>query len=240
MSSALFGYEAYTSAAENASKMQSFYTEYLKAQDYNTPNNPNVDLDRRGDSVVCDPSDKIFTGIGSASTSTSTVFGDIIAPGADATPFLLWKIADEETADPGNVAAVYSANADKGSKVIFTTMQLSSLKQEAFRNAFTDRSIKWFDGLASSINMKDITANSINVYPNPADKNTSIAFEKGLDKKADLKVINAIGQVVANYELLVGSTRADINTVDMPVGLYTVRVESNGVVIATQKLNIAR
>lgn len=240
MSSALFGFEAKESAAGTLQEaMLNFYNNYLKAGDYITPRDPNLDLDRRGDSVVVDPNDINFSIIqGGTSTGTAAIYGDFIPVGADSKPFLFWREGEEEV-DPANVAGIYYENADKGSKVIYTSVQFATLKEAAYRSAFADRAIRWFDGIAASINDISVDNDAIKVYPNPTNQLTSILFEKALVGKADVKILNAIGQLVTVEEVAPGTAKYEINTTAMPAGLYTVRVTSNGTV-ATQKLNVVR
>lgn len=240
MSSAMFGYESAAAATGTLqTAMTGFYNNYLKAGDYVIPGNPNVDLDHRGDSIVVDSADPNFSIIqGGTSTGTTAIYGDIIPVGADAKPFLFWREGEDEV-DPNNVAGIYYEDAAKGSKVIFTTVQFATLKEAAYRSAFADRSIKWFDGIAASINDIKVDNDAIKLYPNPSDKVSSIVFEKALVNKADVKIFNAIGQVIATDEVAAGTAKYEMNTSGMPVGLYTVRVTSNGTV-ATQKLNVVR
>ncbi|MDP1621050.1 MAG: T9SS type A sorting domain-containing protein [Bacteroidales bacterium] len=82
---------------------------------------------------------------------------------------------------------------------------------------------------------------SIRVYPNPAHENTSIDLDNlKNDGTVKLSVLDLTGATVYVKNNVLGSSgMVNVNTVDLPAGIYMVKAESD-TKISTQKLVIRR
>jgi hypothetical protein len=79
------------------------------------------------------------------------------------------------------------------------------------------------------------------LFPNPTQYETSIAFKEKLEGKVDIEVYNQLGQVVAILEErdLPAYSLININTANIPPGLYIVSVKNRGKAYS-KKLVISR
>jgi len=94
--------------------------------------------------------------------------------------------------------------------------------------SFENRFILHFG--ATGINDADITANQIQIW----SSNNIIQIINNKNLKGDVNIVNLIGQVIANYEL-VGDSKQQIYFTD-PTGLYIVNVKTNNGYITSEKV----
>lgn len=96
-------------------------------------------------------------------------------------------------------------------------------------------------GFATGIFDPTIAANSIKVYPNPANSECTIAYHIAERSKTTISVVNISGQQVATYNkgtLLPGNYNHQVDTKTLPAGMYMIVLESGGKKIY-KKLTVA-
>ena len=79
------------------------------------------------------------------------------------------------------------------------------------------------------------------VYPNPANEQTTVMFDGNGSEDVTIEVYNSLGQVVVseNRNDLIGRQRIDMNTSDLPAGMYQVHVKQ-GDKLATSQLMVSK
>ncbi len=68
----------------------------------------------------------------------------------------------------------------------------------------------------------------LSVYPNPVHDNLTVAFAKPLDENGKLRIYNSLGQIVSNFNVLKGQTKASFNSSFLANGAYSIVVELPG------------
>ncbi|MBN2762347.1 MAG: T9SS type A sorting domain-containing protein, partial [Bacteroidales bacterium] len=75
----------------------------------------------------------------------------------------------------------------------------------------------------------DLIEEGITMFPNPANDQLTI---KGLTENSNVKIMNAVGQLV--YNGLIESSKAVINVSSLDNGVYILQIDANGKVLTTK------
>lgn len=121
-----------------------------------------------------------------------------------------------------NVLIRFKATSDQGNSIWLDNINLMS-------NIFTN---------VASVNK---VSNEFGLYPNPANNEVNLTISTPNAHSADVKIINALGQVVVakNVSLNVGYNNIQIDTKELATGIYYVSYDSgNGT--STKKLTITK
>ncbi|MCB0737152.1 MAG: Omp28-related outer membrane protein [Bacteroidetes bacterium] len=100
----------------------------------------------------------------------------------------------------------------------------------------------WLDEIGFSSDPMSIVhpvVNSISLYPNPVNESATVAFKLESAESIKVNVYNALGQIVANttaQDFAAGNNQISINTSALEAGIYTIRVENNLGVLATEMM----
>lgn len=103
----------------------------------------------------------------------------------------------------------------------------------------------WVDNinLHSATGVKEVlSANSINIFPNPATDKATLQFSLTEASKVQVEVIDAMGRVignVANEHMNAGVNTLSINTANYAAGIYNVKVTTAGNV-STHRLTVVK
>ncbi len=73
-------------------------------------------------------------------------------------------------------------------------------------------------------NLNGVEENMLSAYPNPISALTTLDFGQELSNDTQVQVISNTQQVLATYTVAAGTRRFDLNTSELPAGLYTVQV----------------
>ncbi len=74
--------------------------------------------------------------------------------------------------------------------------------------------------VSTSLNKIDLLKNNISIYPNPFKENLAIDLSKITHKVSKITIINNIGQVVLNNEIIVKNNVINLSTEKLKNGLY--------------------
>ena len=80
---------------------------------------------------------------------------------------------------------------------------------------------------------------SLRAYPNPTDKTVTIIAQSETDAPMKIEVLNTLGQKVSEVSVLSG-TPTEIDVADYPPGMLYLRLISQDICLATEKLMISR
>jgi hypothetical protein len=82
----------------------------------------------------------------------------------------------------------------------------------------------------------DESANQLTIYPNPANEVVHIIMEgKGI---YEIFFHNMQGQIIKSLTLNQQTPRAEIKVAELPTGVYLLKIQQNGALIATERLGI--
>ncbi|MBQ9254243.1 MAG: leucine-rich repeat domain-containing protein [Bacteroidales bacterium] len=97
---------------------------------------------------------------------------------------------------------------------------------------------KWFGNIVENCeqsSIDDVAENTtVSLYPNPTDKNTTLNI-KGLNEQVDIIVTNQQGQIITTTTLTKGREDLEIETSNLPSGIYYIRIQTDKFV-KTEKL----
>lgn len=79
--------------------------------------------------------------------------------------------------------------------------------------------------------VSEVEESGISIYPNPVKNQLTI--DNNGSKKAFIKILNALGELVWHQELSSGETKLDFN---FPKGVYYLTIESEGKILKTEKV----
>lgn len=244
LSGGMIGYDA-AYGSQNAG-LQEFYSTYLGLDPFvlENPSSPATELNRGGNSIYATTNDYVLRPLQEegesttlpASTSSVVYYGDLITPTDASVTIPMLNYEQEES----QIIGVRTEDKTKGSKIAYLALRYDAIKDASYRNTMEDRIIKWFDGM--DLTGVDILKEnvSMNIRPNPSDKETKITFGTSLKNECSLKVYNILGQLVYASIINTGTKETILNTSSLNQGLYTLRIEDNGSVISTSKLNVNR
>jgi hypothetical protein len=136
-------------------------------------------------------------------------------------------LLEVEFPDPWGIGAY---QYDAGTyKVIFSTISLAAIADDADRAEFLFRSIGWLHG-TTGVNALKMEQTDMVVYPNPATTSVQIGCKSNMK---ELWIMNSTGQTVDHFT--VDNRKIKINTSSYNPGIYFVKVKSvNGTI--TSKL----
>lgn len=83
---------------------------------------------------------------------------------------------------------------------------------------------------------EDVFANQINIYPNPADKIITLTFENINLTDFKLELLTIDGKIIQEYPAISTEQQINVNTADLPAGIYLVRVKTDNGVAAKKVL----
>ena len=89
----------------------------------------------------------------------------------------------------------------------------------------------------TSVNNVDAANNNINIYPNPAVSNTTLAISSADAANASIKVLDLVGKTVIymnNVNVNSGQNNIELNTANLNAGVYMVEVTIDGQVSTSQ------
>jgi len=98
----------------------------------------------------------------------------------------------------------------------------------------TSGNAMWIDEInlvSDAASIEEVAAQSFEVYPNPFQNQTNIAFELETGKNIEVKVYDALGRVVSTIaakEYAAGAHTVNIETANLENGFYVLKIESNG------------
>lgn len=81
----------------------------------------------------------------------------------------------------------------------------------------------------SGINESQSSFNEINIYPNPASEKFTVSFDLKNSNLVSIEIINLAGKTVLNHSahnFAAGTNTTDIETNDIPQGIYFVRIST--------------
>ena len=78
------------------------------------------------------------------------------------------------------------------------------------------------------------------LYPNPASSQVTLDYSHTLTKTAEWRLSDAIGQIVKNQSLLLGSKSSSFSVEDLPNGIYFWQVQSDKEVIRAGKVTVMK
>jgi Secretion system C-terminal sorting domain len=92
------------------------------------------------------------------------------------------------------------------------------------------------------ISCGDVPANSIGLYPNPADNLVNVSINLANADRGAILIYNAVGQLIANdvVNLGVGSNNLPVNTAGLAQGHYFLHIQLQNAQLPVQKLVITR
>ncbi|MBQ9312605.1 MAG: leucine-rich repeat domain-containing protein [Bacteroidales bacterium] len=97
---------------------------------------------------------------------------------------------------------------------------------------------KWFGNIVENCEqagIDDVAENiTVSLYPNPTNENATLNI-KGLNEQADIIVTNQQGQIISTTTLAKGNEDLEIETSNLPSGIYYIRIQTDKFV-KTQKL----
>jgi len=73
------------------------------------------------------------------------------------------------------------------------------------------------------------------LYPNPATNNFNLSFEQSPTKAMQLSIYNSAGQLVKQEQLTAFGNEYRVDIEDLSIGVYFVRLESDGKVVFSSK-----
>ncbi len=142
-----------------------------------------------------------------------------------------FSFAEEFTFDVGNVTAG-SFNLWNNDVEIIVFVQNTATK-EIMQGAYS---------YTNTIGLEELNVNStaVKMYPNPAKDVLNVEIDANKNGKAQIEIMNALGQVVYNSgaDITEGNNTISINTSDLKAGLYIINVTANGS-SRTLKFNVA-
>ncbi len=102
--------------------------------------------------------------------------------------------------------------------------------------------LKFTAGEAVGINDNEIAVQDFTVYPNPASGITTFSFHVESPENLAMTLVNLKGQAVYHHDmglLLTGKNRIELDVSDLPNGLYSCQLSSDGRIRGTQKILIS-
>jgi hypothetical protein len=129
--------------------------------------------------------------------------------------------------------------ATTASAIVSITASASSVTGVNFKEYTTSKTIKPVS--ISSVATSGAMSNDIVVFPNPATNDITVAWSQSERALVDLTIIDVMGRVVMAKQLDLGNGqgRSNISIANIPNGVYTIRLNGNGVTF-TEKLNVVR
>lgn len=112
----------------------------------------------------------------------------------------------------------------------------------SFTNSMT-YSANYLQGVVVGIEQQSAISNSLSLFPNPASSVLNIELNLSEDQKADIKIINSLGQQVnalTNMQGVQGSNRFKVNVDGLPEGIYFAQVSLDGVVSVTRRFVVTK
>jgi len=101
--------------------------------------------------------------------------------------------------------------------------------------------LKFTAGGAVGIKEPELFVRVFTVYPNPASGFTTISFHVESSENLSLTIVNLKGQAVYHYDsgiLQPGKNKIELDVSDLPNGLYSCQLSSNGRIRGSQKVLI--
>jgi hypothetical protein len=78
------------------------------------------------------------------------------------------------------------------------------------------------------VSVEDISANGLNVYPNPSKGQVFVSFDQAVNN-GTVEVYNLLGEVVYNVSAFTGN-KVELNLDGLSEGVYIIRLNENGAV----------
>ena len=76
--------------------------------------------------------------------------------------------------------------------------------------------------------IRDLGGNTFNLYPNPASQEVNLVFERGLSQRLQADLFSLDGKKLRTAFMPPGATHLEIAISDLPNGVYTLRMTSDG------------
>ncbi len=137
----------------------------------------------------------------------------------------------EKTYDGGYIACGGVMNQPQGKAWVLKTDSLGCLSPGC--GSIINGTATVISGIKTQ--QKNEEAQSISIYPNPANDILNIKLES-IDEFIIIKIYNNLGQVVKEEKPIFNDKDASINISDLPNGFFCIRLYSNGEIVNTQKL----
>lgn len=123
-------------------------------------------------------------------------------------------------------------------RVMFSTLSFATSDTTIMRDSI----LALLNNMPNGIKDIPTNINSINIYPNPANTNVSIAIDLKEQSNLLIDVIDITGKqvaVISNDTKQSGNYNKQFNTEALPTGTYTIRINANGKT-TTRQLNVVR
>ncbi len=147
----------------------------------------------------------------------------------DAVATFLWNFGDGQTETAENPTHTYT---QEGSFVV--SFQINSLDGCP---AYALDTVQVIDGALNAVVNGGPPAVGVEVFPNPADAYSTVFFELGRPAEVSLLLFDALGNVVRSERKLVFKSSTELQTADLPSGMYYIAVSTEGRVL-TRKLAV--
>ncbi|MCX8490993.1 MAG: T9SS type A sorting domain-containing protein, partial [Cyclobacteriaceae bacterium] len=83
-----------------------------------------------------------------------------------------------------------------------------------------------------------ISAESVNIYPNPSDQEFTIELPAILQTNASVRLIDQVGRSIDSGNILVGRNTKTVSTTQLAAGIYIVEIHSNDGVLIRKKVMV--
>ena len=136
---------------------------------------------------------------------------------------------------------VCAVKSTKGtSKVVYFGVGLEMIQALDVRNDVIKRTYDWFmEGVGIADNGKTNAARLGQNFPNPANDQTMILLSS-IDRDMTIQVTDLMGRTLLNVPVKSGASQVQLSTSALQNGLYFYRLVSNGKVMDTKKMEIAK
>ncbi len=91
--------------------------------------------------------------------------------------------------------------------------------------------------IIDNVTTLDLGTWTLQIHPNPASKQTLVSWKPDTGDHIQIRLINAVGQIVEHFELASEKKELLLSTNNLPAGIYWVILETEGIYL-TQKLVI--
>ena len=96
------------------------------------------------------------------------------------------------------------------------------------------------NSIAPLVNNTIATATTFSAYPNPANTEITVAFEKELSSKGELMLFNVLGQQLLVQLIEEGNTQSTISLEQIPNGVYVLKLKEGNLPLQTITIKVVK